>query len=496
MRNPSITLIVLAAAIAAGCTPFSRRSSVLGKAQAIGKAAIDRDRATEPDGPESIASPLSGPTPQVTEKEAMAQIAVGLGRLAEGDPALHAEVLQRLAVAPPSLWSLTVDQAISTMRYRHQMAPSSTLVAESTPIRFPPTTPEAGSVVQASALSDSPAHDASLPQVLPPPTQPLAPPTAYGRTELAPTTTTHATRLPSIQGWPLSPDTQPVVVGGAGQPAPAVINNHHAVAGSTMRLTSSPIESAYSAAGPTQEAATPDTLGLDWRAHAENAIESLRSATPERPRNSTEARELVRLRLLQLAVGESEQAIEPTAGLSGVEQQYWSNQLWALATLLDDTHGADTIARADAAARHQDEASAQLHGMGSLQIRNLLTVERVDGYGAYQTAEKTSYRPGDRVMLYAEIDNYSSRAAPDGYRTSLSSRYRLISSDGAEAASGEFPVDIDDLCLARRRDFYIQYAVSLPTGLKSGDYRLELTVTDQLGEKFGADEVAITVVGR
>jgi hypothetical protein len=52
---------------------------------------------------------------------------------------------------------------------------------------------------------------------------------------------------------------------------------------------------------------------------------------------------------------------------------------------------------------------------------------------------------------------------------------------------------VDDLCLTLRRDFHIQYALTLPTTVAPGDYRLELSVTDRLGQKIGHDQMLLTV---
>ncbi|MEQ8846588.1 hypothetical protein [Botrimarina sp.] len=463
MRNELTHRLLAVVVIAAvGCTPFGRRSSVLAKAHAIGETTLGRHKsAPSGEGIEAVVSPLSGPAPEVTEKEAMAQIAPGLGQLAEGDPALHAEVLEKLSIAPPALWSLTVEQAIGTMRYRQHMAAPDRLLAETTPVALPPKPAQDREVVQASAESP-----ASLP-----PTESAA-----------------------------NDSTRAYVVNGAGQPHPAVINNVHAAQGSAAYpLTSEPSSAAIaSATAPPSGAArpAPPEEPTDWRGRVASAIESLESTASQRPRNTAEAHDQVRLRLLRLALGETEQAVEPPAGLSVAEQQFWSNELWALATLLDEASGADPIARADAALRHQSEASAKLRETGSLQVRNLVAVEKVYGFGAYEPATTAAYAAGERVVLYAEIDNYTSKAAPDGYRTSIASRYRLLDSEGREAAAGDFPVDVDDLCLSRRRDFYIQYAVSLPSDLEPGEYRLELTVTDRLGDKIGADELNLTVKQR
>ena len=130
--------------------------------------------------------------------------------------------------------------------------------------------------------------------------------------------------------------------------------------------------------------------------------------------------------------------------------------------------------------------------MGNLQVRNFVACREVYGYGAYEPTTDGRYAPGDQLVLYAELDNYRSDATAEGYRTTFDSSYRLVNQAGDEVASGDFPV-VDDLCLTLRRDFHIQYALTLPATVPPGDYRLELTVTDRLGQKIGHDQMLLTV---
>lgn len=404
----------------------------------------------------ATATPV-GPAPEVSQQAAMQQIAPLLARLSTADAQLHAEVLDQLAAAEPSLWSLTVQRALNTLEYRQQlsgkpatpaMSPSPTAAPQAAAFAAAPTTPPAAA---SAATPATPVH-------LPPTTPPAAPDTNVVQVSATVEPTASASLPRAVNELGNNPET---------------IGNPHFGA----------------------KTDGPETAPLSWREHLEAAIAQLEDDSQDSPRTTDEAHEQVRLQLLQLVAGETEQAALGTPGLSASEQGYWSNQIYALATLLSDKSGSDRLARADAASRHQSEASAKLREFSSLRVRNFVTCQEVYGFGAYEPRAEARYTPGDQVILYAEIDNYQSDASEEGYRTTIASSYRLVGLDHNEIVGGDFPL-VDDLCLTRRRDFHIQYGVTLPSGLTPGDYRLELTVKDRLGDKIGHDQLMLTVVGR
>lgn len=413
----------------------------------------------------------TGPFRDPSEPDAMSEIAPILEEIAVADPALHSEVLQQLGGTKPSLWSLTVQRAQQTLAYRQQLAGGTS------------STPNVPTPLIASA---------------PQPKQPSVPTSQV--VQASATVAEPIKPLPPVEAPPLH------VGGGDAQPPNQISNVYYtsedraahqdATAIASSEPPSTPVRLASRDADTGSFDAPPSTpLELSWREHLDAAIAGMASETTETTRSPTEARERVRLNLMQLAAGKTNDAVTAAPGLSAAEQGYWSNQLYALSTMLDSERSTDRRFRADATAHHQAEASARLRSLGSLQIRNFTTCREVYGFGAYEPMNDARYAPGDSIILYAEIDNYQSEVTTDGYRTAISSSYHLVSADGSEAASGDFP-EVDDLCLTRRRDFHIQYTVPLPRGLRGGEYRLELTVTDALGNKTGHDELRLTVQSR
>jgi hypothetical protein len=246
--------------------------------------------------------------------------------------------------------------------------------------------------------------------------------------------------------------------------------------------------------GASAGASAPGTpsQGDDWQELVKMAAADLSEQAAKSPSTTAEIHQHVSLRILRLLEGDTEKALEPIPGISPAEQDHWSRQLFALATYLDHHTQPDDKRRAAASVTHLDEAVSHLREIGSLSVRNLTFCKNVYGYGAVEPYEADRFTPGQQVSLYVEIENYHSKSTEKGYCTSLGSSYELLDEKGTRVAGGEFP-DVDDCCRTRRRDFHIQYTLSLPEKLEAGRYRLQVVVKDRQSDKLGNATAAFQI---
>jgi hypothetical protein len=238
-------------------------------------------------------------------------------------------------------------------------------------------------------------------------------------------------------------------------------------------------------------AESPDSL-LAWRDSVDLAIKQLAEASPPDPRSTHEAYQFARLRLLQLVAGDGEGPLEPIPGLTPTEQTYWSNQLFALKTMLDHAAQTDDQNRAALARSQLQEADLKLGELSALSVLNLSFCKEVLAYGNYEPIGNTRFRPGEGVRLYAELENYRSETTDKGYHTSLATSYEVLDKNGNRVAHGEFAI-IDDYCLRRRRDFYMEFALDLPARVYASEYQLQILVRDKLSGKLGKASIPFTI---
>jgi hypothetical protein len=236
--------------------------------------------------------------------------------------------------------------------------------------------------------------------------------------------------------------------------------------------------------------AAPVPTPSDWRQPLSATIASVEQSLRESPGDDDRQ---IHLRLLHLMAGHRDQALELVPGREPSEQEFWSKELYALSTLWDVSRQPDQGKRRTEAAIHFDEANAKLRELGLLTIRNLAFCTEVNSYGVYKRFEREEFGPEQRVLLYAELENFVSEATPQGYHTALKASYQIFDSRGTKIEEQQLPA-MEEYCQNPRRDFFVAYSeVRMPKQIYDGRYTLKLTIEDTLGKKVAQSSIEFTV---
>lgn len=231
----------------------------------------------------------------------------------------------------------------------------------------------------------------------------------------------------------------------------------------------------------------------DWQGHLQNAVHKLQASVHSDPSTADEVNQHLRLRFLQLLAGDEEAALQTIPGATAKQQDYWNKQLFAVSTYLDSERQPDNKRRAAGALMHLDHARAKLAELATMQVRKLAFVNSVDGYGAYTLHKENKFKAGASITLYAELENFSSESTKAGFRTRLATSYEVLDKNGQRVDSADFP-EVEDLCQNLRRDFHMQYTITLPTQIYAAEYTIQLTITDQQSQKIGQASVPFEIV--
>ena len=439
--------------------------------QVVTQANLTGESPATTTGPSASVQTVSAPVPgeqTIDRQQAMAQLQDDLRAIEAIDPMAEQRLLANLQSARPDQWALMVEQFRSALTYKQQLAVRDARLAS----RSEPK----------AATADTPvvtATDQAAPQS-----------TQANATEDRTQAEQPSSSSPSA-GTPTN--IQLVSTGAEGQVTPESISRDPPAAqvaspsSATVPLAPPPLQATAGQSKDTDGpiVGSPDAL--------EQAIASLEQSVADVPVSTEEIHQHMRLRMLYLLAGRQEDAFQPIPGATPVQQDFWSKQLFAMATYLDNQTQPDSKRRSAAALAHLDEARGKLSELATLQIRNLEFVSSVDGYGAYEPLKQTSFQPGEQVILYAEVENYRSESTETGYVTSLSTSYQVVDNNGKRVDGGQFP-DVVDRCKNRRRDFHIQYGIALPTRIYPESYRLELIVTDNQSGKIGQATLPFTIV--
>jgi len=434
-----VFLVFAAAVLTAGCTS-SRWSSDGGArtwssspSETGAPAAYPSTGAIE--GGE-FASPAQ---PVQAESQALLDVVAEVRRLGALDPAAEAELLANLRQTPPDLWPLMVQQFRAALAYRQR-------AAEGNP-NEPRPGPPAEEVLSARAAlaTDSPPAVAS---------------------DYPPAGKVVAAKIEPQQPAPMPPASQP-----APRPLPGITP-----AGS---------------AGDVLPVSCVDGAST-WQTHLDQTIRLLESQVSPAPASSEQIAQHARLRMLYLLSGRRDDALKPIPAVAPGTQDFWSNEFYGLASLLEGASGGSPSRLAADAHRPLSDAVARLGESCPLLLGNLAFVTEVQSYGVFKRFAKYEFAPGQKLLLYAEVENFKSTEMEKGFRTELKSSYEILDSSGRRVAEHEFKAN-EEYCANRRRDFFIGYEFLLPERIYPGKHVLRLTVEDTASGKVGESSIEFTV---
>jgi deoxyuridine 5'-triphosphate nucleotidohydrolase len=110
-------------------------------------------------------------------------------------------------------------------------------------------------------------------------------------------------------------------------------------------------------------------------------------------------------------------------------------------------------------------------------VNNACFATRVRGWGNVERFPSTTFRPGQELIVYFELDRLEIRSAADGHTTGIDSSFRLVDGSGQRVGQWSFE-PIVETCAAPRRDYFVRYFLRIPEDAKPGRHRLEWSVTD------------------
>lgn len=220
----------------------------------------------------------------------------------------------------------------------------------------------------------------------------------------------------------------------------------------------------------------------EWRAHAEKALAALeREKAHFSPSGREEEQLAINQRALHWLLNQHDEAVAEIADMNEDEKEYWKHQFAALLIAADADDKHTSSRRAALARRELRDASDHLANMSSLDVRNLAFCEKVESFGRYAPFKSTAFKPGQEVLLYVEIDNFTVKAVGDRFETELQAEYNLIDANGNRTSSKLATVKEEGR--NRRHDYFVAYTLSLPKELTAGQYTLQLIVEDVKGQK-------------
>jgi hypothetical protein len=231
---------------------------------------------------------------------------------------------------------------------------------------------------------------------------------------------------------------------------------------------------------------------LSWKDHLMASITALETELREAQGQEDAADKHARLRVLSLAAGRRDEALRPIPGAPPGVQDFWRRELYGLGVLLAAERVSDASRRAGEAREQLAAALVPLGSLAPLVLRNLTFITQVQSYGDYKPFAKCEFLPDDEVLLYVEVENFTSEETPKGFQTALEGSYRIFDSRNQQVAERHLGTT-EETCRNPRRDFFLVYHLRIPKRIYSGKHTLQLTVVDLKSKKVGQSSVEFSV---
>lgn len=206
-------------------------------------------------------------------------------------------------------------------------------------------------------------------------------------------------------------------------------------------------------------------------------------------------RDHVNLRLMYLIRNEHALALDAIPAIPPAEQEFWQQVFWSLTQYQNTDAVPDRTERVTQTVRQLRTALSRLQETAALDLKSLSFCRRITGFGAYEQFTSDVFRPGQPVLVYAEVENFKSEPTTSGrYRTLLRSTLRIFPEHGRDQAIDSVTLKgVEDICRNPRRDYFNSYEFTMPNDIKPGRYFLELTLEDQLSGKTAQESVMFRV---
>tara|TARA_R110002073_G_scaffold332412_2_gene518460 strand:+ start:1049 stop:2683 length:1635 start_codon:yes stop_codon:yes gene_type:complete len=239
-------------------------------------------------------------------------------------------------------------------------------------------------------------------------------------------------------------------------------------------------------------AATPNVDEISDKLLYETLLKRVASATPGES-EAEKARRVITARHLMVLAGNPDRAVEKIEGMTDKEQEYLRHQLLGLWTMVDpDGHPVQSRRFSSALPQLREATKYLAAATDSLEVRSLAFCTEILAYGQIKPFTSNRFQSGQQVILYCEVENFIARKIDIGFQTHLQGSYDILDANNQKVASQLLPAD-QQTSSNYLRDYFIAYQMHLPKQLPAGNYRLQLTMEDVEGKKYGQASIPFEI---
>lgn len=201
------------------------------------------------------------------------------------------------------------------------------------------------------------------------------------------------------------------------------------------------------------------------------------------------------LRLLYMIAGKSAESVRVIESLPEEEQEFWQSLMMSMNSYRDSSEDIDRTEQLTESLRHLRTASKKLQPLSRLTIQRSMLCDRIDGFGNVVAFPTSNFEPGQRVLVYTELQNFQSELTEDGkYRSEFAARIEFMREGDDEVLEKIQVLQIEDLCDVERTDYFQSFELTLPA--LEGKYRMRILLRDYLSQQVAESSLEFSVRSR
>jgi len=248
---------------------------------------------------------------------------------------------------------------------------------------------------------------------------------------------------------------------------------------------------------------SPVTVLTPENSHIQSAIQELEaelSAWPQKMSGEADRaaewrQKQTDLRLLYMIAGKSAESVRIIESLPEEEQEFWQSLMMSMNSYRETSGDADRTEQLTESLRHLRTASKKLQPLSRLTIQRSMLCDRIDGFGNVVAFPTSNFEPGQRVIVYTELQNFQSELTDDGkYRSEFAARIEFMREGDDEVLEKIQVLQIEDLCDVERTDYFQSFELTLPA--LEGKYRMRIMLRDYLSQQVAESSLEFSVRSR
>ncbi len=145
------------------------------------------------------------------------------------------------------------------------------------------------------------------------------------------------------------------------------------------------------------------------------------------------------------------------------------------------------------ASTNRDETFESSGKAKPFRLRSARFCEKISGFGVYAPTSSTLFKAGQDVLVYCEPEAIAYQTDSDGFRSRIASRVAIVGESSIDPVWSEDMGVVEDVCRSRRRDYFVNFRVSLPESLAPGGYRLKVSQADLIGGSEASTEIPFVI---